>query len=85
MGYFFHFLSLYPAPYIELYMCKPIQISYLNFKAVPALPKTARSARTHKNISFIWNVWAFYMYISAATEPPNSTFFRSHSSKPIYS
>ena len=42
-----------PAPYIEWYMCWPIQISYLNFKAVLALPKTARSAQTHKSISFI--------------------------------
>ena len=24
MGYSFHFSSLYPAPYIELYMCQPI-------------------------------------------------------------
>ena len=49
MGYFFHFSSLYPAPYIELYMCYPI-FSYLNFKAVLALPKTTRSAQTHKSI-----------------------------------
>ena len=31
-----------------------LRISYLNFKAVLALPKTARSAQTHKSISFIW-------------------------------
>ena len=31
LGYFFHFSSLYPAKYIELRMCYPIQISYLNF------------------------------------------------------
>ena len=53
MGYFFH---LYPAPYIELYMYYPI--SYLNFIAVLALPKTARSAQTHKSISFIGIVWS---------------------------
>jgi hypothetical protein len=52
MGYFFHFSSLYPAPYIELYMCQPIQISYLNFKVVLSLPKTAGSAQ-NISISFI--------------------------------
>ena len=36
----------------------------MNFKAVLALPKTARSAKTHKNISFISIVWStLYMYI----------------------
>ena len=30
----------------------------MNFKAVLALPKTARSAQTHKSISFIWIVWS---------------------------
>ena len=30
----------------------------MNFKAVLALPKTARSAQTHKRISFIWIVWS---------------------------
>ena len=44
MGYFFYFSSLYPAIYIELHMCLPIQISFLNFKAVLELPKTACSA-----------------------------------------
>ena len=64
MGYFIHF-SLYTATtYIEFYMCLPIQISYLNFKAVLALPKTARSAQTHKSISFIWIVWStLYVYL----------------------
>jgi hypothetical protein len=50
MGYFFHFFSLYPAPYIELYV-----LDYLNFIS---LPKTARSAQTNKSISFIWIVWS---------------------------
>ena len=51
LGYFFYLSSLYPAPYIELYV-----LDYLSFKAVLALPKTARSAQTHKSISFIWIV-----------------------------
>ena len=34
------------------------------FKAVLALPKTARSAQTHKSISFIWIVWStLYVYL----------------------
>ena len=33
-------------------------MSYLNFKTGSALPKTARSAQTHKSISFIWIVWS---------------------------
>ena len=53
MGYYFHFSSLYPDTYIELYV-----LAYLNFKAVLALPKTARSAKTHKSINFIWIVWS---------------------------
>ena len=53
MDYFFHFSSLFPAPYIKLY----ILISYLNFKVVLELPKTACSAQTHKSISFNWIVW----------------------------
>ena len=69
MGYFFHFSSLYPAPYIEFYVCYPILISYLNFRAVLALPKTARSAQTHKSISFIWIVWStLYVYLWTETE-----------------
>ena len=56
MGCFFHFSSLYPAPYIELHMCYPIQISYLNSKAVLALPKTAGSAQAYKSVSSIWIV-----------------------------
>ena len=64
MGYFFHFSSLKPAPYNELYMCKLIYISYLNFKAVLILPKTACSDQTHKSISFIWIVWStLYVYL----------------------
>ena len=60
----FYFSSLYPAPYIEWYMCCPIQISYLNFTAVLARPKTAHSAQTHKSIPFIWIVWSnLYVYL----------------------
>ena len=65
MGYFFNFSSLYLATYIEFYMC--FQISYLNFKAVLALPNMARSAQAHKSISFIWIVWStlnVYLWVS---------------------
>ena len=58
MGYFFHFSSLYLAPYIKLYMSWPIQISCFHFKAVLALLKTVHSAQTHKIISFSWIVWS---------------------------
>ena len=59
MGYFFHFSSLYPAPYIELYV-----LAYLNFKTVLAMPKTAHSAQTHKSMSFIWIGWiTLYVYL----------------------
>ena len=69
MGYFFHFSSLYPATYIELYMCLPIWISYLSFKAVLALPKMACSAQTHESISFIWIVWStLYVYLWATVK-----------------
>ena len=41
-----------------------VWISYLNFKAVLVLPKTAGSAQTHKSISFIWIVWStLYVYL----------------------
>ena len=61
MGYFFHFSRLYPATYIELYICQPIQILHLNFKAALALPKTAQ---THKSVSFICIVWStIYVYL----------------------
>ena len=40
MGYFFHFSSLYPATYIELYV-----LAYLNFKAVLVLPKMVGSVK----------------------------------------
>ena len=64
MGYFFHFSSLYSATHIELYMCQPILISYLNFEAVLVPPKMARSAQTHKTISFALIVWStLYVYI----------------------
>ena len=68
MGYFFHFSSLCPAPYIALNcICVSLnQISYLNFKAVLALPKMTRSAQTHKSISFIWIVLStLYVYLWA--------------------
>ena len=74
MGFFFHFSSLHPAPYIELYtyMFKPIQILYLNFKAVLALPKMARSAQTHQNISFIFELFgALYTYVYLCPIPGN--------------
>ena len=36
----------------------------MNFKEVLALPKTARSAQTHKSIRFIWIVWStLYVYL----------------------
>ena len=36
----------------------------MNFKAVLALPKTTRSAQTHRSISFIWIVWStLYAYL----------------------
>ena len=51
MGYFFQFSSLYPALYIELYMCYVVYSNLIiefqmNFKAVLALPKTAHSAHS---------------------------------------
>ena len=58
----FYCLSLYPAPYIEWYICWPIWISYLNFEAVSALPKTAHSAQTHESISL--NCLEHYICIS---------------------
>ena len=64
MGISFHFSSLYPAPDIELYVCYPIWISYLNFRAVLVLPKMAGSAQTHKSMSFIRIVWStLYVYL----------------------
>ena len=66
------FLSLFKrisCPYTELYLCKPISISYLNFRAVLVLPKTAGSAQTHKSMSFIWIVWStLYVYLWAKAE-----------------
>ena len=44
----------------------------MNFKALLALPKTARSAQTHKSISFIEIVWStLYVYLWPPVE--NST------------
>ena len=68
MGFPFHFSSLYPAQYIELYVCQPIQVSYLNFRAVLVLPKTTGTAQTHKSMSFNELYGALYMYISVITE-----------------
>ena len=39
MVYFFHFSSLHPAPYIELNMCQPVQISYFSLKQFQHYPK----------------------------------------------
>ena len=65
MGYYFHFSRWYPATYVHwiLYVLAYLDL-YLNFKAVLALPKTDRSAKTHKSISFIWIVWStLYVYL----------------------
>ena len=49
----------------------------MNFKAVLALPETARSAQTHKNISFIW-IWIFwstlYVYLCFQVKHPQGRF-----------
>ena len=50
-------------------MCSPIQISYLNSKAVLALPKMAHSAQTHKIISLFESFGAFYIYVSEGDSP----------------
>ena len=54
-------LSLYPTPYIELYYV----LAYLNFiLEFYSSFGTARSAQTHKSISFIWIVWStLYVYL----------------------
>ena len=52
--------------------CRCVSLSYLNFKAVLALPKSARSAQTHKSISFICIVWST-LYVYLCLLPP--TFF----------
>ena len=70
MVFSFHFSSLYPAPYIELYVCLPIQISYLNVRAVLVLPKMAGSAQANKSMSFIWIVWStLYVYLWFQVQP----------------
>ena len=56
MVFFFSLSSLYPATYVELYVCLPIQISHLNFKVVLALPKTAQPTLTNKSTSVIYSV-----------------------------
>ena len=41
----------------------------MNFKAVLALPKMAKSAQTYKSISFIWIVWStLYIYLCLVDE-----------------
>ena len=58
MGYFFHFS----------HYCVCV-LAYLNFNAVLALPKTARSAQTQKSISFIWIVLStLYVYLWTMVE-----------------
>ena len=48
-------------------------MSYLNFKAVLALPKTAHSAQTHKSVRFIWIVWStLYVYLCHQREFANT-------------
>ena len=43
----------------------------MNFKAVLALPKTARSAQTYKSIRFIWIVWStLYVYLWMKSKKP---------------
>ena len=64
-GLFISLFKLIPCPiHWIVYVLAYVQISYLNFKAVLALPKTAGSAQTHRSISFIWIVWStLYVYL----------------------
>ena len=49
-----HFtFQAYTLPHTLNCICVLIQISYLNLRVVLELPKMARSAQTHKGISFI--------------------------------
>ena len=59
------FLSLFKLiPCSIHWIVHVFHISYLNFKAVLALPKMARSAQTYKSISFTWIVWStLYVYL----------------------
>ena len=87
MGFSFYFSSLYPSPYIELYVCLPISISYLNFRVVLVLPKMAGSAQTHKSMSFIWIVWStLYVYLCQKYGfCKNNASFRSDLQNPYFS
>ena len=60
-------------------LCHIHWILYLNFKTVLALPKTARSAQTHKIISFIWIVWStLYVYLCLKSKSiENSNLLKS--------
>ena len=59
LGLFLSLFKLIPCPIHWIVYV----LAYLNFKAVLALPKTIRSAQTHKSISFIWIVWStLYVY-----------------------
>ena len=52
-----------PIPWIVCVSAYVFKISYLTFRAVLVLPKTAGSAQTHKSMSFIWIVWStLYVY-----------------------
>ena len=56
-GLFFFNFQAYTLPHTLNCICVSLfKFSYFNFKAVLALPKTARSAQTHKSVSFIWIV-----------------------------
>ena len=61
MGFSFQFSSLYPAPFIELYVFKPIQISCLNSRAVLVLPTR------HIKVWVSFELFgALYMYMSVS-------------------
>ena len=73
MIFILHF-KLMPCPiHWMVYMLAYLNF-ILNFKAVLALPKTARSAQTHKSIIFIWMFRVLGVY----------NFANSKSSKLLY-
>ena len=61
----------YKLPHTLNCMCVSLfKFHIWNFRAVLALPKTARSAETHKSISFIWIVWStLYVYLCQHHKP----------------
>ena len=64
-GVFLLLFKLISCPIHWIVCVSAYWISYLNFKAVLALRKTAHSAQTNKSIHFIWIVWStLYVYIS---------------------